>query len=105
MIQVHASVQGSYDDPSYFLLCQILRTATRSVQIAVHPYECRARRQFAGRRVWGVWEAAMKMPGDEEPWVFRILVGRRWKSCMQGSGLRPSGFSKQRKRRDESRRC
>jgi hypothetical protein len=44
------------------------------IQIPIHPDESRSRREFAGRRIQGLWETAVKMPRHEKPLSFRKLM-------------------------------
>jgi hypothetical protein len=44
------------------------------IQIPIHPDESRPRRELAGRRIQGLWETAVKMPGYEKPLSFWIAV-------------------------------
>jgi hypothetical protein len=44
------------------------------IQIPIHPDESRPRRELSGRRIQGLWETAVKMPGYEKPLPFWIAV-------------------------------
>jgi hypothetical protein len=57
-----------------WLPSQIHGATAGSVEIPIHPDEGCARRQLTGRRISGLRETAVKMPGHEEPLSFRIAV-------------------------------
>jgi hypothetical protein len=74
MTQQHAAPQGCDHQGRNGLLRQIHRPTTCLIQIPIHPDESRPRRELSGRRIQGLWETAVKMPGYEKPLPFWIAV-------------------------------
>jgi hypothetical protein len=74
MTQQHATPQRCDQQARNWLLSQIHRPTARCVQIPIHAEESRSRRELAGRRIQGLWETAVKMPGHEKPLSFRMAV-------------------------------
>src|SRR5450759_1104156 len=74
LAQQHATPQRCGHDAGDWLLSQIYGPTASRIEIPVHPDKRRARRGFAGRRIHGLWETAVKMPGHEKPLSFRMAV-------------------------------
>ncbi len=55
---------------------QMDRTRMRTVEVAIHPRESFSIGHLAGRREVGARQAAVQMPGEEEPAIVRINVGK-----------------------------
>ena len=55
---------------------QMDRTRMRTVEVAIHPRESFSIGHLAGRREVGARQAAVQMPGEEEPAIVGIDVGK-----------------------------
>src|SRR5450759_300517 len=102
----HATPQRCFHDACDWLLSQIDGTTTSGIEIPIHPDKRRTRRGFAWRRIHCLWETSVKMPGQEKPLSFWMLVRQsaaelshvnQW--VLDGQILMVTA-----KRRDESRR-
>src|SRR5271157_5778428 len=74
LLQCHTTPQRCDHYAGDWLLSQIYGPIAGGIEIPIHPDESGTRRGFAGRRIHGLWETAMKMPGYEEPLSFWMAV-------------------------------
>src|SRR5665811_474921 len=106
LAQQHATPQRFGHDAADWLLRKIYGSTASGIEIPIHPDKRRARRRFAGRRIHGLWETAVKMPGHEKPLSFWMVVRQ---TAAELSHVNQWAMGRQiltvsAKRRDESRR-
>jgi hypothetical protein len=90
MSQVLAAKQRFDDQRGDRLASQMKRAGGRSIENAIHPSEGLAIGDFAGRRKMRAGKAAMQMPGEEQPMVIGIDVGKAalGRHAMGSGGIR-----------------
>ena len=89
--QVGPAQESREDQLGHGLLAQELRPVLAAVQIAVDPHEHPPGGDLGGRRRLGRRKAAVQMPSEEQPAVWRIAVGKpamRLQMKMWGSSER-----------------
>ena len=88
MPQTLATKQGLDDDCRDPVLPQVHGTGLRCVEVTIHPGEGFAAGNFSGGREMGSWQASEQMPGEEQPAIIRIDVGK----AASGSHALSSGW-------------
>jgi len=68
-----AALQGAHHNSSNILPAQVHRTESGGVQVAIHP-DKRLPNSDSRRRISIVWQAAIQVPGYEQPLAFRVDV-------------------------------
>src|ERR1035437_520014 len=104
--QQHATLQRCGHDAGDWLLSQIYGPTASRIEMPIHPDKGCARRRFAGRRIHGLWETAVKMPGHEKPLSFWMPVRQTAAELSHVTQWVMGGqiLNVTEKRRDESRR-
>ncbi len=74
MAQPDSALQRRSDYARDWLLSQIDGSAACCIQMPIYPDEGSARREGARRRIRGLRETAVKVPRQEEPLTFRIVM-------------------------------
>ena len=69
-------------------LAQIQRTVRGGVQAAIHPHKGLAAVHTVRRRIHGVGETAVQMPGQEEPFPLRVVMRKAAARILHGWRVR-----------------
>jgi hypothetical protein len=72
--QFHAPLQSRHYDFCHVWPAEVGWSDARGIEVAVHPDEGFTGRHFVRRRIQRVRQAAVKVPGDEEPFAVRVAV-------------------------------
>jgi hypothetical protein len=107
LIQLLTSPDCLHDQLSDLLDAKIHGTSLGRIEIAIHPNEGLATGDLTRRWIQAMWQTAMQVPRDKEPFVLGVLVRKPTARTLHVTAVRLARRSSlgTQLRREESRRC